>query len=126
MHSRATAPQSLPLIHAHILITVKICHFGAVCMYYWQTLRGCSSAVHEPYATKLLQKFYILVDHPAQSLIFHYVHVYKHNTCTSTPYCCMHIVCMHMHEVTGSFGRIVVHEHTEAYEKFYYLESKHS
>ena len=71
--------------------------FWAVCIYYWQTLRGCSSVVHELHSTKHLQKFSIFVDHPVLSLIFHYVHVHAHNKCTSTPYRCMHIVCMHMH-----------------------------
>ena len=36
------------------------------------------------------------------------------------------ILCMHMHGVTGSMGRIVDHEHIEAYKKFCYVLFKHS
>ena len=112
MHGQTRAPQSLPIIHAH---SPKMTYFHCnkdVCMYYLQTLRGCSSAVHEPYAMKLLQKFYIPMDHPEQSLNFHYVHVHAHNTFTSLLYRCVHILCMHMHEVTGSFGRIEIFIYT--------------
>ena len=38
----------------------------------------------------------------------------------------MHFVCMHVHEVTGSFGRIVVHKYIEAHKKFSYVEIQDS
>ena len=71
-----------------------------------------------PMQRNFYKGFLYSVDHPAQSLIFHHVHAHAYNTCTSTPYRCVHIVFKHMHEVTGSFVRIVVHEHIEA-QKFF-------